>query len=32
MRCYNQRLLMSVKHGVEIDYCPNCRRIWLNRV
>jgi hypothetical protein len=22
---------MSEKHGVEIDYCPNCRGIWLDK-
>ena len=22
---------MSDKNGVEIDYCPNCRGIWLDR-
>jgi Zn-finger nucleic acid-binding protein len=22
---------MSDKHGVEIDYCPKCRGIWLDR-
>jgi Zn-finger nucleic acid-binding protein len=29
-RCSTQ-LLMSDKHGVEIDYCPNCRGIWLDK-
>jgi Zn-finger nucleic acid-binding protein len=24
-------LLLSDKHGVEIDYCPKCRGIWLDR-
>ena len=24
-------LLMSERHGVEIDYCPKCRGIWLDR-
>lgn len=24
-------LLMSERHGVEIDYCPECRGIWLDR-
>jgi uncharacterized protein len=24
-------LLMSERHGVEIDYCPTCRGIWLDR-
>uniref|UniRef100_UPI000B309D21 TFIIB-type zinc ribbon-containing protein n=1 Tax=Algoriphagus resistens TaxID=1750590 RepID=UPI000B309D21 len=22
---------MSEKQGIEIDYCPNCRGIWLDR-
>lgn len=24
-------LLMSEKQGIEIDYCPKCRGIWLDR-
>jgi Zn-finger nucleic acid-binding protein len=24
-------LLMSERHNVEIDYCPECRGIWLDR-
>ncbi len=24
-------LLMSEKKGIEIDYCPKCRGIWLDR-
>ena len=24
-------LLMSERHGIEIDYCPECRGIWLDR-
>jgi Zn-finger nucleic acid-binding protein len=24
-------LLMSEKQGVEIDYCPSCRGVWLDR-
>ncbi len=27
----NTTLLMSDKHGVEIDYCSSCRGIWLDR-
>ncbi len=27
----NVTLLMSEKKGIEIDYCPNCRGIWLDR-
>lgn len=33
MKCpnCNETLLISDKQGVEIDYCPNCRGIWLDR-
>jgi Zn-finger nucleic acid-binding protein len=33
MKCpnCNTTLLISDKQGVEIDYCPNCRGIWLDR-
>ena len=33
MKCpvCNVNLLMMDKQGVEIDYCPNCRGIWLDR-
>ncbi len=24
-------LTMSDRHGIEIDYCPNCRGVWLDR-
>lgn len=24
-------LLMGERHGVEIDYCPECRGVWLDR-
>ncbi|MCK8483737.1 zf-TFIIB domain-containing protein [Aliiroseovarius sp. S2029] len=24
-------LLMTERHGVEIDYCPDCRGVWLDR-
>ena len=27
----NVTLLMTDKQGVEIDYCPQCRGIWLDR-
>ena len=27
----NEQLLMSDKQGVEIDYCPKCRGVWLDR-
>ena len=33
MKCpnCNINLLMADKQGVEIDYCPECRGIWLDR-
>lgn len=33
MKCPNclETLLMTDKHGVEIDYCPSCRGVWLDR-
>jgi Zn-finger nucleic acid-binding protein len=24
-------LVMADRHGVEIDYCPKCRGVWLDR-
>jgi Zn-finger nucleic acid-binding protein len=27
----NVTLLMSEKKGIEIDYCPTCRGVWLDR-
>lgn len=27
----NVALVMSDKQGVEIDYCPKCRGVWLDR-
>lgn len=24
-------LVMAERHGVEIDYCPKCRGVWLDR-
>ena len=27
----NEQLLISEKQGIEIDYCPKCRGIWLDR-
>ncbi|AFH47762.1 Hypothetical protein IALB_0048 [Ignavibacterium album JCM 16511] len=27
----NVDLLISDNHGIEIDYCPKCRGIWLDR-
>ncbi|EGK8083899.1 hypothetical protein IO401_000118 [Campylobacter lari] len=29
--CANTALLMSERNGVEIDYCPKCRGVWLDR-
>lgn len=29
--CRDERLVMSERHGIEIDYCPRCRGIWLDR-
>ena len=29
-RC-NTNLVMSDTHRLEIDYCPNCRGVWLDR-
>ena len=33
MKCPNcdTTLQMTERHGVEIDYCPNCRGIWLDK-
>ena len=33
MKCpiCNVDLLMSERQGVEIDYCPQCRGVWLDR-
>ncbi|MEB4615837.1 TFIIB-type zinc ribbon-containing protein [Leucobacter sp. M11] len=27
----NTTLLMSDRNGIEIDYCPQCRGVWLDR-
>jgi uncharacterized protein len=29
--CNNSTLMMSERQGIEIDYCPNCRGVWLDR-
>lgn len=29
--CKETQLVMTERHGVEIDYCPSCRGIWLDR-
>ena len=30
-QCKDNALVMSERQGIEIDYCPNCRGIWLDR-
>ena len=29
--CKNISLAMSERNGIEIDYCPQCRGVWLDR-
>ena len=29
--CTNTTLAMTERQGIEIDYCPTCRGIWLDR-
>jgi uncharacterized protein len=29
--CKEINLVMSERQGVEIDYCPECRGVWLDR-
>lgn len=29
--CVTESLVMSERSGVEIDYCPKCRGVWLDR-
>ncbi|MDD3302140.1 MAG: zf-TFIIB domain-containing protein [Candidatus Gracilibacteria bacterium] len=29
--CIDVTLLMTEKRGVEVDYCPECRGIWLDK-
>lgn len=29
--CKNVHLVMADRQGIEIDYCPNCRGVWLDR-
>lgn len=33
MKCpnCNETLLMSQRNNIEIDYCPSCRGVWLDR-
>jgi Zn-finger nucleic acid-binding protein len=30
-RCQTTALLMTARNDVEIDYCPTCRGVWLDR-
>lgn len=29
--CKNVTLVMSDRQGIEVDYCPQCRGVWLDR-
>ena len=29
--CTTVQLVMSERQGIEIDYCPQCRGVWLDR-
>ncbi|MDN7124555.1 zf-TFIIB domain-containing protein [Pseudidiomarina terrestris] len=29
--CADENLMMTERQGVEIDYCPKCRGVWLDR-
>lgn len=29
--CKDTNLVMSERQGIEIDYCPECRGVWLDR-
>lgn len=29
--CAEATLVMSERQGIEIDYCPQCRGVWLDR-
>lgn len=29
--CTDVKLVMSDRQGIEIDYCPKCRGVWLDR-
>lgn len=33
MKCpnCNETLIMADRQGVEVDYCPKCRGVWLDR-
>lgn len=30
-RCADTQLLLADRQGIEIDYCPKCRGVWLDR-
>ena len=29
--CVEERLVLAERQGIEIDYCPHCRGVWLDR-
>lgn len=29
--CISEALVMSERSGIEIDFCPKCRGVWLDR-
>lgn len=29
--CTESTLVMTARQGIEIDYCPQCRGVWLDR-
>lgn len=29
--CTDKELLMTERQGIELDYCPSCRGVWLDR-
>ena len=29
--CQSENLQMTERQGIEIDYCPRCRGVWLDR-
>jgi uncharacterized protein len=29
--CRDSQLVISERQGIEIDYCPTCRGVWLDR-
>jgi Zn-finger nucleic acid-binding protein len=33
MKCpnCNETLIMTERQGIEVDYCPKCRGVWLYR-